>query len=841
MSIRAFLSHSSTDKGVVQRVADQLGRAAVIYDKFEFSSGDEFKEAILKGMDRSAIFVLFASVESLSRDWVKFEISTAEKAVAAAALSRVLTVIIDDGISVSDIPDWMKATLIVRQTSPGLIALDIRRHINSIASSKKRTYFVGRGAESDRAVEIITSFVDPAFRPPLIIYGLSGIGRRSLTQIISENSLSYAKQLIVELSAGDLLPELMLKLSNRISASALDDPQEFVEQQAKRPVIELVSDIVTDLRRICEAGTLPVILDDGAMLSSEGVISSQFDALYNAIAADQNVDAVFVSNRRMHSIHGRALPFVQVPELSHGASQSLIRLMARDRGLILSSSDLDALAVYTRGYPPAINFAMQEVDAYGLAYVIGNQASIVNFSAEIFVKKLRAADAIDATMALIMQCLSSYGILPPQVIVNYCDIGDAEKFSSAISKLIDNAFIRPYGANYRISEPIRDAAYRVFGGLKIDHAKMADIIEKFLSTTDDDDIKLPLGQSLFRAVLLSGGIASSEYAVGLASDWVQLAKRSYHDQEYDLAIKFGAEAIKARPENVDVRRYLSQALARREMWTESLGHIEELEKRGHIKDAFFARGFFHKRKREYKKAIDAYGKSVEYGRDDPAVHRELAVSYFEDGNLRKAEEHIGLAERRGESNSFVVDLKCTIALRLGDLAGAEKSLATLERIEPGGFYHHRRSTFEQASGNSSVALEQAELARDMIANPPFEVLANLANCQMEMEQLERAGATLAQIDQRFGLMQHDAKAGLRCKLEARRGNIALAESMWQRIRDKHLPTHLGLRKSLLNKKSAKEKLTDAETEELIQIEARLTMADGERLTRLLGSILAATG
>ncbi|WP_405053665.1 toll/interleukin-1 receptor domain-containing protein [Sphingobium sp. MK2] len=64
--IRAFLSHATSDKAFVEKVAEQLGRAAVVFDAFEFATGDDLKQAILSGLDKAEIFVLFASRAALS-------------------------------------------------------------------------------------------------------------------------------------------------------------------------------------------------------------------------------------------------------------------------------------------------------------------------------------------------------------------------------------------------------------------------------------------------------------------------------------------------------------------------------------------------------------------------------------------------------------------------------------------------------------------------------------------------------------------------------------------------------------------------------------------------------
>lgn len=261
MKLRAFLSHSHSDKPFVEEVATQLGRAAVVYDKFEFSTGDDLKRAILKGIEQSEFFVLFASKSALGRDWVKFEIGEAEKAVAVRSLSGALTYIIEPDLSLGEIPEWMKATLVTRQSSPTLVAKDIRRVLAARLAERRPRYFVGRQNESQEALEILTSFSDPQYRPPLFVFGLNGIGRRSLVQDVGRNSLSYPKTLEIGLREGDLLPELLLRLSTALARQEIINPIEFLKIQILRRSEDVVADIVKGLVDVCSASTLPVIVD----------------------------------------------------------------------------------------------------------------------------------------------------------------------------------------------------------------------------------------------------------------------------------------------------------------------------------------------------------------------------------------------------------------------------------------------------------------------------------------------------------------------------------------------------------------------------------------------------
>ena len=75
--MKAYLAHSSKNKTYVERVALLLGRARVIYDDMCFNPGEDFRDSIMDGLDKSGLFVFFVSKESLASDWVKFEIDEA--------------------------------------------------------------------------------------------------------------------------------------------------------------------------------------------------------------------------------------------------------------------------------------------------------------------------------------------------------------------------------------------------------------------------------------------------------------------------------------------------------------------------------------------------------------------------------------------------------------------------------------------------------------------------------------------------------------------------------------------------------------------------------------------
>jgi len=75
---KAFLCHSSKDKGYVEGVARRLGRAKVVFDAMHFEPGQDFRDAIQSGLDDTRVFVFLVSRESLDSVWCKYEVDNAE-------------------------------------------------------------------------------------------------------------------------------------------------------------------------------------------------------------------------------------------------------------------------------------------------------------------------------------------------------------------------------------------------------------------------------------------------------------------------------------------------------------------------------------------------------------------------------------------------------------------------------------------------------------------------------------------------------------------------------------------------------------------------------------------
>ncbi len=75
--MRAFLSHSSTDKEVVIAVHEGLEKDSTWLDRAEIEWGELFLEKIADGISSASDFVLFWSAAAARSEWVRLEVNMA--------------------------------------------------------------------------------------------------------------------------------------------------------------------------------------------------------------------------------------------------------------------------------------------------------------------------------------------------------------------------------------------------------------------------------------------------------------------------------------------------------------------------------------------------------------------------------------------------------------------------------------------------------------------------------------------------------------------------------------------------------------------------------------------
>ncbi|MHC2465591.1 toll/interleukin-1 receptor domain-containing protein [Bradyrhizobium embrapense] len=135
--MKAFLSHSSQDKGVVAVVAKQLGSTQIEYDEYTFEytlSADTIRRALA----RSTMFVLFLSANSIKSPFVAEELRTALEKRAGGMIESIMIFALDH-TSYKEMPEWLREINVVQHLSnPKTIARKIQASLLALQTKIDR-------------------------------------------------------------------------------------------------------------------------------------------------------------------------------------------------------------------------------------------------------------------------------------------------------------------------------------------------------------------------------------------------------------------------------------------------------------------------------------------------------------------------------------------------------------------------------------------------------------------------------------------------------------------------------------------------------------------------------
>ncbi len=191
--MKAFLSHSSKDKTIVDQVAKYLGAGSTIYDRESFEEGKRSADEILRGLSASDLFVLFLSGSALQSSWVQQEIAGALQNIFAGTMKGVLVFAVD-GSSHTSLPGWLQAYNVERTDKPAQISRRIRSRLIELQleQSIEPEIFVGRENELRRAQKALTLPSDE-LAPVIAVMGWQGLGRRTFITKAFQDIYPYLK------------------------------------------------------------------------------------------------------------------------------------------------------------------------------------------------------------------------------------------------------------------------------------------------------------------------------------------------------------------------------------------------------------------------------------------------------------------------------------------------------------------------------------------------------------------------------------------------------------------------------------------------------------------------
>ncbi|CAI6085629.1 TIR domain-containing protein [Cohnella sp. JJ-181] len=795
--MKAFLSHSSSDKDLVRSVANELGRQFCIFDEQAFSTGEEFIYSIEEKLSESSLFVFFASRQALESAWVKFELHEAAYRKIQQQIDKILVFLIDS-IEVKELPMWLTRGKIESVISPKLIAGKIRQVVDSLMRNQQFPYFVGRLSNIQEAENKLMP-TDGSHPPKIIsIFGLRGIGRRTFTTRLSNDLLNLERTQTIQIESGDLLKDVAVKLADIVEPYATKEGLEYLIERIKAETNQdTISRIISYLKTLVRNSIMPVFIDEGGLLDENAIIYPFVRELIRNIPVDEDIYLTLVTTRKPifeESFGDSVIPTIRLDPLKNDETKRLIATLSNKEQLKLSAVQIAELAEYVTGFPPSSYHAIALSKEYGIDLILADKSKLVEFRSTSFIRFLKSDVKLSDTEKGILKILVIYSPLPVAVLGVVVDPENQNNCPDAIINLINLALIIPdeFG-NYSISDPIREAVYREIGRPDPMVSKVVyERLNEYIQSAESPH--LDLFRVLFRARSMFEHSTKSQddKSIKLASDIVRLTEELYHSRDYMSCISFAKDALLERPDNVKARSFLIRALIQEEHWKEAQTEIDILKRESKLRDAYYLEGFLERKRGRWPEAIAAYQKSLDHGRTGTAVYRDLAQCYFLLNDYPSSRKFIELAGQDFD-NRYIVDLQIQIYMKEGDQEKAREKLLILKDIDSLSYYLHRLSTVEYQFNSLGEAYKASKGAVEADSSPSFEMLAQLVNCAVEIGELSIALDNLKILDDKYRRVKSDVRNGLRSKYEIAKKNYRDALSILSNLKEKDKPVIKAMR------------------------------------------------
>ena len=216
--MKAFLSHTSSDKDLVGLVQKKLTQANAWYDAVDIENGESIPEKINDGLRNATHYVLFWSEKASKSPWVHAELNAAFIRMLACKCKFMIF-----ALDSTDLPELLqpyKYDKIDKSDLSITASLVADAILSQDGANSVLSPFVNRTAE--------IGIIEEAIRADckiIVLSGILGIGKSSL----ADRAFSFlypnraAKRIVIDFERIPGLAELSLELSRKASADFLND------------------------------------------------------------------------------------------------------------------------------------------------------------------------------------------------------------------------------------------------------------------------------------------------------------------------------------------------------------------------------------------------------------------------------------------------------------------------------------------------------------------------------------------------------------------------------------------------------------------------------------------
>lgn len=719
---KAFLSHSSKDKELVEKIATQLGKNNCHYDKFTFEAGNQNLDEIFKGLADTDVFVLFISKTALESEWIQKEITQAKVLSTDKRIDRIFPIIIDKSIDHTDkrIPDWIRKPYNLRYFDNEVIILKKIRQLLRESNFKQFAHlreindlFVGRNEimqEFERKIVNIDNS-----KPTCIIASsfFEGMGRRTFlrnglikTRVIDK----WYEPVPISIGAKESIEDFLYKLNFvEISPDIFQKDFSNEDLQAK---IKLGRHYI---KKFSETGEVLFIVDEGSIVLPNHSLVGWFKEIISAPELQNQVCICLISKFKPYSPHikklGNVLNF-QINELTKEDTQTFFIQYLNIIKQKLNPEDTKFFLQYLKGIPGQIIYAANLIDSMGVV----DSKSFVNDIEEF--DELRALSILeflkdDQLSRQMIIALSKFEIISYDLV--YKIFGENDNVYKSIQRLFDLTLFFSVSSTHdylKLNTSISDYINR--SKLELDKSISERIkevakeaIQKPLELTEESDYS----EFLFTLETMIRENKSIPPKFLIPSFLLKSIIKEYNDRQYKTVIqvctkllenesKFDFQIIR------ETRIWLCLAYCRKqnEKFFEVVKYFNNQDDESQI-DYHFLFGFYYRNGDKMAEAENHFLDVLKIDENHSRTKRELVNVYLRKGEYMKA-----LGWAKDNYNRFKSNILHNQAYFTCLIKKADKTEFDLEKI---------RELLENAS--KSLDKKATDVIREMQAEYDYYI------------------------------------------------------------------------------------------------------------------------
>ncbi|RFZ90747.1 toll/interleukin-1 receptor domain-containing protein [Mucilaginibacter conchicola] len=654
---KAFLSHSSTDKNLIEKIATQLGRNNCHYDRFTFEVGNVTLEEIITALDNSDIFVLFISETALESKWVKEEITKAKKNLDRGIIDRIYPIIIDGNITYKDprIPKWIRRpynlqkldneVLILRKIKQALREVEFKRN------SKNRELndlFVGR---HDLSAEFERKIINIDNKKPTCVVAYNyfeGMGRRTFLKnaLIKTNIVNklYEPE-IIPIDSKESIEDFIYKLN-------LINPDEDIYKKdlAIATVNEKVEIAKNLVKTFIDNNEILFIVDEGSLILPNNKIVDWFEKLIASKEFENQICFCIISKFKPDGFQILKLGNIEVfriPELSKTDTTTLFLQYLNTLDIQITAQDKTFFLDHLKGLPAQVIYTAQLIAHTNLLEAKKHIEDIVEYS-DLMALSIFEFFKNDEFAQQLLIILSKFEIINIEYI--YKILGDENAVNDSVQSLYDLSVFNFMFSGFeyiKLNTGISDYISRSRLTLKSDYNnRLKQLVTESLSKDLDSQIQTDYSEFLFtlQNMIHNGINIPSKYF--LPSFVIKSVVREYGNGKYDIAINLSSQLLETSnhfDEQIirEARYWFCLACSRlqNDKFFDEINYFKN--EYGSNKDYYFLLGFYYRNGNQMDEAEDFYLKVLEIDKDHSKTKRELVNVYLKQGDYIKA---LNLAE-----------------------------------------------------------------------------------------------------------------------------------------------------------------------------------------------------